>query len=147
MTRLDEIAATDGWRCWVCDEVVDPDMSLNDPRGASVDSVTTKAKSKTKGASGERLAHRGCNTRRGAVTPVAPWPAELFVADAAPIIETVDALRRKGSRTVIAQCPTLADGEAAAAWLTDRVSRLSRDVSIVATVEPAGEQFLLIVRT
>ena len=103
----------DGWRCWLCDEPVDPQMSVNDPRGPSVDSIITKAKAKSKGAADERLAHRGCNTRKGAVAPVVPWPSHLFVVDPAPIFETADALQRKGGRAVVARCPTKGDGEEA----------------------------------
>ena len=39
MARLDEVGDRDGWRCWICDDAVDPDMSVNDPRGPSVDSA------------------------------------------------------------------------------------------------------------
>jgi hypothetical protein len=44
MSRLDDIGDRDGWRCWLCDEPVDPRMSVNDPRGPSIDSRITKAK-------------------------------------------------------------------------------------------------------
>ena len=47
--RLDEIGEIDGWRCWLCDEPVDPTMSVNDPRGPSIDSRTTERKAKAKG--------------------------------------------------------------------------------------------------
>jgi len=144
MSRVDDVGERDGWRCWVCDEPVDPGMSVNDSRGPSVDSITTKAKNKAKGPPEERLAHRGCNTRRGAVAPVAPWPDHLFVVDPAPIIETVETLKRKGGRTVIALCPTREDGDAAAAWLTDRISRLSPSLDVRVGVEPAGNQFMLV---
>jgi hypothetical protein len=147
VSRLDEIGERDGWRCWLCDEPVDPAMSVNDPRGPSVDSMVTKAKSKAKGAVDERLAHRACNTRKGAVAPVISWPDHLFVVDPAPIIETVDALRRKGGRTVVARCPTRDDGAAAATWLTDRISRLSPDFTVHAVVEPGGGQFMLVLHT
>ena len=70
MSRLDEIGERDGWRCWLCDEPIDPDASVNDSRGPSVDSVISRAKSKAKGEVDERLAHRGCNTKKGAVTPI-----------------------------------------------------------------------------
>ena len=50
MATLDEVAERDGWRCWLCDLPVDPEMSVNDPRGPSVDAVITKAKSRKKGA-------------------------------------------------------------------------------------------------
>ena len=69
------------------DEPVDPDRSVNDPRGPSIDLRTTKAKAKKKGAPGqERLAHRGCNTGKGANDPVVPWPEHLFVVDPAVIL-------------------------------------------------------------
>jgi hypothetical protein len=144
MSRLDEVGERDGWRCWLCDEPVDPHMSVNDPRGPSVDSVTTKSKSKSKGDVQERLAHRACNTRKGAVAAVVPWRDDLFVVDPAPIVETVETLRRKGGRTVVARVPTQADGDAAAAWLVERISRLSPDLPVRATVEPGGGQFMLV---
>jgi hypothetical protein len=146
MSRLEVIGERDGWRCWLCDEPVDPDASVNDARGPSVDSVISKAKSKAKGEVDERLAHRACNTKKGAVTPVAPWPDHLFVVDPAPIIDTVTALKRKPGRVVIARCPTQADGDEAAAWLVDRLSRLSPDLAVEATVEPGGGQFMLVLR-
>ena len=40
MGSLQEVGDRDGWRCWLCDKPVDPDMSVNDPRGTSIDSVT-----------------------------------------------------------------------------------------------------------
>ncbi|MGN9812908.1 hypothetical protein ACTMSW_26590 [Micromonospora sp. BQ11] len=54
----------------MCDEPVDADMSVNDPRGPSVDSRTADRKAKVV----ERLAHRACNTRKGAVKVVIAWP-------------------------------------------------------------------------
>lgn len=143
MSRLDEIGESEGWRCWLCDEPVDPDMSVNDPRGPSIDAVLTKAKSKKKGAS-ERLAHRGCNTKKGAVAPVVPWAPHLFVVDPAPIYTSVERLERKGGREVMARCPTRGDGEAAAAWLVDRVARLAPELGATARVEPGGGQFLVV---
>ena len=147
MSRLDEVGEADGWRCWLCDEPVDPDMSVNDPRGPSIDLRTTKAKAKKKGADAqERLAHRGCNTGKGANAPVIPWPDELFVIDPAPIIPSVERLERKGGREIMARCPTAGDAEAAAAWLTDRVSRLAPGLPVDAEVEPGGGQYLVALR-
>ncbi len=148
MSRLDDVAARDGWRCWLCDETVDPRMSVNDPRGPSIDSRTTKTKGKPGAASAdnERLAHRGCNTKKGAIAAVIPWPAHLFVGDPAPIIASVERLGRKGGREIMARCPTRADGDAAAAWLADRISRLRPDLAVTADVEPGGGQFLLVLR-
>jgi hypothetical protein len=144
VSRVDDVGEKDGWRCWLCDEPVDPAMSVNDPRGPSVDAIVTKAKAKAKGPAEERLAHRGCNTRKGAVAPVAPWAPQLFVVDPAPIIETVEMLQRKGGRAVVARCPTKSDGDEAAAWLLDRVSRLAPGFPVRATVEPGGSQFMLV---
>ena len=146
MSRVDQIGDRDGWRCWLCDEVVDARMSVNDPRGPSVDSVSTRSRGKAKGAVIERLAHRACNTRKGAVTPVVPWPERLFVVDPAPIVPSVDSLRRKGGRAVMARCPTRADADAAASWLGDRVSRLSDDVVLHANVESGGGQLVVILQ-
>ncbi|MFN7151795.1 MAG: hypothetical protein ACK4V6_20235 [Microthrixaceae bacterium] len=156
MARLDEVGDRDGWRCWICDEAVDPDMSVNDPRGPSVDSLMTAKRGKAKsgkgnkgdkgGVSDERLAHRDCNTRKGAVAAVVPWPEHLFVVDPAPILGTVERLERKGGREVIARCPTEADGQEAADWLTDRVGRLRPGLGLSADVEPGGGQYLLVLR-
>ena len=147
MSRLEEIADRDGWRCWVCDEPVDPGASANDDRGASVDAVVTKARAKRSAPPDERLAHRGCNTKKAAKEAVVPWAAHLFVVDAAPIVPTVDRLRRKGGREVVARCPTYEDGADAAAWLADRLSRLAPDLAVVTSVEPGGGQFMVAVAT
>jgi len=158
MSTLDEVGERDGWRCWLCDEPVDPAMSVNDPRGPSIDSLTTasksKAKQKAKGkgrgpapdAAAERLAHRACNTKKGAVEAVVPWPDHLFVVDTAPIIASVERLERKGGREVVGRCPTRDDGDEAATWLVDRLSRLRPDLSVTADVEPGGGQFVLVLR-
>jgi len=148
VSRLVEVGEREQWRCWLCDEPVDPEMSVNDPRGPSIDSLITKSRRKGKGsgAGEERLAHRACNTKKGAVAAVVPWPDHLFVVEPAPIIASVERLQRKGGREVVARCPTQADGEEAAAWLVDRVSRLEPGLAVTADVEPGGGQFLLILR-
>jgi hypothetical protein len=140
---LTEVGDRAGWRCWLCDEPVDPDMSVNDPRGPSLDAVITKAKAKKTGPAEERLAHRGCNTKKGAIAPVVPWPDHLFVADPAPIMAVVERLERKGGREVVARCPSADDAEDAADWLMDRLSRLAPDLGAAASVEPGGGQFLV----
>ena len=152
MSRLHEVAERDGWRCWICDEPIDPDMSADDPRGPSIDSLTTRAKSKARaknrsGGGEERLAHRGCNTRKGAVAAVVPWSDALFLVEPAPILATVERLERKGGREVVARCPTEDDGETAAAWLEDRLSRLRPGWPVSVEVQPGGGQFLLVLRT
>jgi hypothetical protein len=147
VARLDEVGERDGWRCWLCDEPVDQDMSVNDPRGPSVDSLTTPKRGKAKGGvPEERLAHRACNTRKGAVAAVVPWPEHLFVVDPAPILTSVERLERKGGREVVARCPSEADAQEAADWLGDRLSRLRPGADLSAAAEPGGGQYLVVLR-
>ncbi len=151
MGHLEEIGEQDGWRCWLCDEPVDGDLSVNDDRGPSIDTGETKAKAKAKKKGGgsarqERLAHRVCNTGKGATTPIVPWADHLFVIDPAPIIATVERLERKGGREAVARCPSRDDAEAAATWLVDRISRLQPDLTVTTEIEPGGGQFLLVLR-
>ncbi len=81
-----------------------------------------------------------------AFAAVIAWPAHLFVVDPAPILASVERLSRKGGREVMARCPTAADGEEAASWLVDRISRLRPDMRVTTEVERGGGQFLLILR-
>lgn len=152
MSRLDEVGDRDQWRCWLCDEPVDPQRSVNDARGPSVDGFAAGSKSgragrgKSPGGSaetGERLAHRSCNTKKGAVAPVVPWPSRLFVADPAPLIAVADRLGRKGGREVVARCPTEPDAEQTAEWLVDRFSRLTPGITVGTDITPGGGQFLV----
>lgn len=144
MSRLEDLAEREGWRCWLCDEPVDPGMSVNDPRGPSIDAVVTKARAKRSGPAEERLAHRGCNTKKGAVAPVVPWADHLFVSDPAPIIPAVERLQRKGGREIVGRCAGEDDAAEAAGWLLDRLSRLAPDTEFTASVEPGGGQFLVV---
>ncbi len=123
-------------------------MNVNDGRGPSIDSLTTakKAKGKSSAVGVERLAHRYCNTRKGAIAAVVRWPEHLFVIDPAPIFTSVERLQRKAGREIMARCPTRADADEAAAWLADRVSRLSPELGAVAEVEPGAGQFLVVLR-
>jgi len=148
VSRLEDVGAADGWRCWLCDEPVDPAMSVNDGRGPSIDSLTTAKKAKKGAAVGgsERLAHRACNTRKGAVAAVVPWADHLFVVDPAPIITSVERLQRKSGREVMARCPTKADAAEAATWLADRLSRLAPDLAATVDVDLGGGQFLVTLR-
>ena len=145
MSTLNEVGERDAWRCWLCDEPVDPDAYVNSDRGPSVDSGLPP-KGKKGAARVERLAHRGCNTRKGAIKPVVAWSPELYVVEPAPIVATVDRLTRKGGREVVARCPSRADAEKAAAWLVDRLSRFAPDLAVTTQVEAGGGQFLLVLR-
>ncbi|MGZ4533448.1 MAG: hypothetical protein ACXVXP_14020 [Mycobacteriaceae bacterium] len=146
MSTLGEVGERDAWRCWLCDEPVDPDASVNSDRGPSVDSGPAP-KGKKAAAGRERLAHRACNTRKGAVKPIVAWSPELFVVDPAPIASTVERLTRKGGREVVARCPSRADAEEAAVWLLDRLSRFAPELAVTTQVEAGGGQFLLVLRT
>ena len=155
MSQLQDVAERDGWRCWLCDEPVDPAMSVNDARGPSVDSrgaAGGKAAGKAKGKQGrkddsgdERLAHRGCNTKKGAIKAVIPWPSRLFVSDPAPLMGVAERLERKGGREVVARCPTRSDAQQTAEWLEDRFSRLTPGTAITTSIEPGGGQFMVAV--
>jgi hypothetical protein len=148
MTRLDDVGEADGWRCWLCDEPVDPEMSVNDDRGPSIDSMTTKSKAKGKGTEPlfgtERLAHRGCNTKKGAVAPVVEWPKDLFVSDPATIVTSVERLARKRGSEAMGRCPTEADAVAAAEWLVDRLSRLAPGLHVESRIQAGGGQYLVV---
>ena len=147
MSNLSEVGDRDGWRCWVCDEVVDPDRSTSDDLGPSVDSrASAKGKGKPSrrdALSGERLAHRACNTGKGAVKAVIPWPPRLFVSDPAPLLSVAERLERKGGREVVARCPDREDAEETATWLVDRFGRLVPGLPVQASIEPGGGQFMV----
>jgi hypothetical protein len=149
MGRLEVIAERDGWRCWLCDEPIEPDRSVNDARGPSIDTRITDRRAKKKGGEPltDRLAHRGCNTGKGKVKPVVEWADHLFVIDPAVILTSVERLHRKGGREVMARCPDRHDAEQAAAWLVDRISRLEPELVVTAEVESGGGQYLLILKT
>ena len=122
---------------------MDPATSVNDGRGPSVDSYFTAGKS-AKGKGVERLAHRSCNTKKGATTPVIRWPERLLVSDPAVLLTTVDRLGRKGGREVVGRSPSPGDARQAAEWLQDRLSRLAPTLPLTASVEPGGGQQLLV---
>lgn len=149
MSKLDEVGERDGWVCWVCDQPVDSSKSVNDDRGPSVDALVSNAKSakaaRGKGASNatERLAHRACNTKKGAVKAVIAWPSRLLVSDPAPLLAVAERLARKGGREVVARCPSQADADETAEWLMDRFSRLSPELAISASIESGGGQYMV----
>jgi len=147
MSRMDEVGEREAWRCWLCDEPVDPNKSVNDGRGPSIDSINAVSKNGKSKPGEERLAHRGCNTKKGAVKPVVPWSGSLFVIEPAPIIGVVERLSRKGGREVVARCPTKADADEAGKWLLDRLSRLAPELKASVAAEPGGGQFMLVLRT
>lgn len=150
-SRLDDVGNADGWRCWLCDEPVDPDMSVNDERGPSIDSMSSRSKAKGKGAESifgsERLAHRGCNTRKGAIAPTVEWPKDLFVADPATIVTSAERLARKRGSEAMGRFPTEADAVVAAEWLVDRLSRLAPGLQVESRIQAGGGQYVVVLTT
>ena len=144
---MDEVGARENWRCWLCDEPVDGSRSVNDARGPSIDNINTAVKNGRGKPGAERLAHRACNTKKGAVKPVVPWPSRFFVIEPAPIVGVAERLGRKGGREVVARCPTRNDAEEAGVWLVDRLSRLAPELTVRASAEPGGGQYLLTLHT
>jgi hypothetical protein len=146
MATLDEVGEQDGWRCWICDEPVDPDRSVNDDRGPSLDTRTTakRSKKKSKRALPPRLAHRACNTGKGNAEAVVPWADDLFLIDPVPIVAATERLVIKGGREVMARCLSADDADRALAWLTDRLSRLEPDLVVTGDVRPGGDQYLVV---
>lgn len=152
MARFEDVGERDGWRCWICDEPVDPHMSVNDDRGPSVDARMTdrKAKKKNKSKQGdaaERLAHRGCNTGKGNVDAVVPWNTDLFVIDPVAIIPTVERLSNKGGREIFCRCPSSQDADDTATWLVDRLSRLEPGLKVTVDIQEGGGQYLVALRS
>lgn len=152
MGQLNDVGEADGWRCWLCDEPVDREMTPNDPRAATVDTRITKGRAKKKkqdkaNLPPERLAHKSCNTGKGANDPMVPWPDHLIVVDPAPIIAAADRLERKSGREAMARCPTQEDAEAVAAWLVDRLSRLVPGLDVSTEIASTGGQYLVSLRS
>jgi hypothetical protein len=145
MSDLNTVGEQDNWICWLCDKPVDQDASVNSDLGPSVDSfAATRVK---KGASAiERLAHRQCNTMKGKITPVVPWSKDIFVVDPSPIFETVERLRKKGGREIIARCPGEQEATEASQWLLDRLSRLAPDLTFETETSLGGGQYVLLLR-
>jgi hypothetical protein len=142
MSDLTAVGDKDNWICWLCDKPVDQEASVNSDLGPSVDSfAATRVK---KGSLAiERIAHRQCNTMKGKIAPVVPWSKEVFVVDPSPIFETVERLRKKGGREIIARCPGEQEANEASAWLLDRLSRLAPELSFETQVSSGGGQFVL----
>ena len=147
MSTLDEVGERDGWRCWVCDEPVDPDRSVNDrPRSQHRRRRDRRrARSRHRAPSGSRTAP--ATPARARSRRSSPGRTGLYVVEPAPLIGVAERLTRKGGREVVARCPTRTDAQEAADWLVDRLSRLAPDLRVAADVEPGGGQFLLVLRT
>jgi hypothetical protein len=145
MSDLTAVGNKDNWICWLCDKPVDQDASVNSDLGPSVDSFAA-TRVKKGSVAVERIAHRQCNTMKGKISPVVPWPKEIFVVDPSPIFETVERLRKKGGREIIARCPGEQEANEASEWLLDRLSRLAPELSFETQVTSGGGQYVLALR-
>jgi len=142
MSDLNQIGSQDNWTCWLCDKPVDPNVSVNSDFGPSADGYFA-SKAKKGAATPERLAHRSCNTMKGKIAPVIKWPEDLLVFDAAPIIETVERLAKKGGREAVGRCANQEDASHAKDWLLDRLGRLAPSIGFQIEITPGAGQFLL----
>jgi len=145
VSDLNAVGEQDSWICWLCDKPVDEDASVNSDLGPSVDSFEATWVKKGEQAI-ERLAHRQCNTMKGKIAPVVPWSKDLLVVDPSPIFETVERLKKKGGREIVARCPDETDANAAADWLLDRLSRLAPELNFETEISAGGGQHILTLR-
>jgi 5-methylcytosine-specific restriction endonuclease McrA len=62
---IDQLGERDGWRCHLCRRRVSRTMRSPHPRSASFDHLIPVSHGGTDAPENLRLAHRGCNSRRG----------------------------------------------------------------------------------
>ncbi|MGW0626438.1 HNH endonuclease [Streptomyces sp. NPDC002758] len=62
---LSEIAERDGWRCHLCGDPVDPELSWPDPLSPSLDHVVPLSLGGPHTPENVRLAHLSCNSAKG----------------------------------------------------------------------------------
>jgi hypothetical protein len=118
----DELAARDGWVCWLCDAPIDPSLPPTFAGGATVDHVVPRSRGGTNDRDNLRLAHRRCNGGRGSHLPELAWPARFGALDATPLWVAAARVVKRGAE-VVAVLPTRALAEEAGAWASDRLHR------------------------
>jgi hypothetical protein len=80
---------------------------------------------------------------KGKIAPVVPWSKEVFVVDPSPIFETVERLRKKGGREIIARCPGEREAQEASQWLLSRLERLAPELDLSSEIKSGGGQYML----
>jgi hypothetical protein len=65
------------------------------------------------------------------------------VVDPSPIFETVERLRKKGGREIIACCPGEQEAQEASEWLLDRLARLVPELDLATEIKSGGGQYML----
>lgn len=68
-----EIYLRDGWVCGICSEPVDPELSAPARRSASLDHIIPRSHGGSDESGNLRLAHRKCNSDRGAPSDSKLW--------------------------------------------------------------------------
>lgn len=113
-----DIAARDGWSCWICDNDIDPDARAGTHHAASVDHVIPKKYGGDTIAENLRLAHRRCNSRRGSALPELRWPPGMVPVDSADLWQSLRRLLKQpaGSETV-ALFLHATDADRASGWM------------------------------
>jgi hypothetical protein len=120
--RVDELAARDGWVCWLCEGAIDPTLPANLAGGATVDHVVPRSRGGSNDLANLRLAHRRCNGRRGSHLPELDWPGHLGALDATPLWVAAARVVKRGAE-VVAVLPTRALAEEAGGWACARLDR------------------------
>lgn len=123
MTKVEDLAARDGWVCWLCERPIDPDAIVGSPARATVDHVVPKSRGGPTEPANLRLAHARCNGRRGNDLPELIWPDRFMLIDAAPLWQSLARILKRRSPEIIAVAPTRDLAVEAAAWATFRVER------------------------
>jgi 5-methylcytosine-specific restriction endonuclease McrA len=62
---VNDLAARDGWVCWLCEQDIDPDAPWPTVGYPTLDHVVPISRHGAHTADNLRLAHHGCNSRRG----------------------------------------------------------------------------------
>jgi hypothetical protein len=120
--RVEELAARDGWVCWLCDGPIDPALPSTLAGGATVDHVVPRSRGGSNEPANLRLAHRRCNGTRGNHLPELEWPPHLGALDATPLWAAAARVVKRGAE-VVAVLPTRALAEEAGRWACERLDR------------------------
>lgn len=130
------VAESDGWVCWLCGDAVAREAESG-PWSGTVDHVRPRRRRGPTVLENLRLAHRSCNTRRGADDPDLQWPDELAVIGSVDLWSEAVRLAARGDGSIVGLVAP-AGGEPACGWLVRQVERMVRG-RWVATTEQRGD--------
>lgn len=123
MGRIEELAARDGWVCWLCEGEIDPDAIRGHPAAATVDHVVPKSRGGRTEPANLRLAHRRCNAQRGNDLPELEWPERFMLTDPTSLWQSLARILRRRSPEIIAVAPTVELATEAGDWARARAER------------------------